>query len=399
MSTSQERNSNLPFFGSPPLRRLSSAVGLLRMRAGTALPAEKKRRRRGVAAILAMMFLIMFGSLSAAMAIASRGNITTAATHLHVMRAQSAAETGLSVAETRLREAASRFLMSHSDVTGDFGWDLWRGQLSGYSTYSVIPGRTGPQNAGAPSGIAQALAQAHAMDANVVAAIGINSVTISNAPAGTSTSVFRGSQWVYTPGVAIAPQETGTNPPPPLSYQITYAPLANGTDVRVIVTGYDFNYNRGGQPISRTISKDFRVTKRVNHALISPSRVMLGKNVQIIGDLGLRYDDIEFNNGDPLVTRSDFKNLDNGLDSKLDAFFDALKQNGADPDGDNRLRTNHPGESSALENVTEDYQSDTGTSMSLTSSSSTSTPTTTDASPPRSSPPAAASCAMPTSST
>ena len=361
MSTSQERNSNLPFFGSPPLRRLSSAVGLLRMRAGTALPAEKKRRRRGVAAILAMMFLIMFGSLSAAMAIASRGNITTAATHLHVMRAQSAAETGLSVAETRLREAASRFLMSHSDVTGDFGWDLWRGQLSGYSTYSVIPGRTGPQNAGAPSGIAQALAQAHAMDANVVAAIGINSVTIANAPTGTSTSVFRGSQWVYTPGVAIAPQETGTNPPPPLSYQITYAPLANGTDVRVIVTGYDFNYNRGGQPISRTISKDFRVTKRVNHALISPSRVMLGKNVQIIGDLGLRYDDIEFNNGDPLVTRSDFKNLDNGLDSKLDAFFDALKQNGADPDGDNRLRTNHPGESSALENVTEDYQSDTGT--------------------------------------
>jgi hypothetical protein len=284
-------------------------VGLLRMRAGTALPAEKKRRRRGVAAILAMMFLIMFGSLSAAMAIASRGNITTAATHLHVMRAQSAAETGLSVAETRLREAASRFLMSHSDVTGDFGWDLWRGQLSGYSTYSVIPGRTGPQNAGAPSGIAQALAQAHAMDANVVAAIGINSVTIANAPAGTSTSVFRGSQWVYTPGVAIAPQETGTNPPPPLSYQITYAPLANGTDVRVIVTGYDFNYNRGGQPISRTISKDFRVTKRVNHALISPSRVMLGKNVQIIGDLGLRYDDIEFNNGDPLVTRSDFDGL------------------------------------------------------------------------------------------
>ncbi len=344
------------------LASVISPAALLRLRAGTTHASERKRRRRGVAAILAMMFLIMFGSLSAAMAIASRGNITTAATHLHVIRAQSAAETGLGVAESRLREAASRFLMSDSDITGDFGWDLWRGQLSGYSTYSVVPGRTGPQNAGAPSGIAMALAQAHSMETNIVTEVGITSVTIANAPGGTSTSVFKGTQWVYAPGIAITARDAGANAPAPLSYQVTYAPLANGTDVRVIVTGYDFNYNRGGQPITRTISKDFRVTKRINQALISPTRVMLGKNVQVIGDLGLRYDDVEFNNGDPLVSRSDFRNMNPALDAKLNSFFEALKVSGADPDGDNRLRTNHPAESAALESATQEYQDDTSTS-------------------------------------
>ena len=46
--------------------------------------------RRGVVSVLSMMFLVLFGSLAAAMAIASRGNLQTAASHLHVMRAMGA---------------------------------------------------------------------------------------------------------------------------------------------------------------------------------------------------------------------------------------------------------------------------------------------------------------------
>ena len=63
--------------------------------------------RRGIASVLAMMFLVLFGSLIAAMAVSSTGNIRTANMHLHVMRAMSAAETGLAVAEHRLNEASS----------------------------------------------------------------------------------------------------------------------------------------------------------------------------------------------------------------------------------------------------------------------------------------------------
>src|SRR4051812_48053608 len=87
------------------------------------------RSRRGVAAVLAMMFLILSGSLSVAMAIASKGNITTSATYMHVSRAQSAAETGLAIAQRRLANAAERFIISNSHVDGTFGWNLWSGNL------------------------------------------------------------------------------------------------------------------------------------------------------------------------------------------------------------------------------------------------------------------------------
>ena len=75
--------------------------------------------RRGIASVLAMMFLIIFGSLVAAMAVSSTGNIRTANMHLHVMRAMSAAETGLAVAEHRLNEASSRFILAESNIDAD----------------------------------------------------------------------------------------------------------------------------------------------------------------------------------------------------------------------------------------------------------------------------------------
>jgi hypothetical protein len=334
-------------------------VSRLRARAGQASGVQSNPGdRRGVAAILAMMFLIMFGSLSAAMAIASRGNIVTASTNLHVMRAQSAAETGLELAEARLKEAGARFLMSDSDVTPTFGWDLWRGSLSGFSTYQIIPGKTMRQDLASPSGLAEAVAQAHNLDQNIVDEAGITTVTLGNAPAGTPAT-FKQTSWVFTPAVAVENQPADAADVPPLCYQITYAPLADGRDVRVIVTGYDFSYERNGQAITRQISKDFRLTKRVNHAIISPTRVMLGKNVQVTGDLGARFTDVSFNNGDPLILRSDFRSINAALDQKLNFFDQAVATD--DADNDNRMRSQHTGESNGLTSATDDYRDNTGT--------------------------------------
>src|SRR5258708_39503398 len=81
-------------------------------------------RRRGVVSVVSMMFLILFGSLAAAMAILSKGNIITAATHQHVVRAQGAAETGMGVAAQRLAEAAARFVVSRGTVDASFGRHL-----------------------------------------------------------------------------------------------------------------------------------------------------------------------------------------------------------------------------------------------------------------------------------
>src|SRR6185295_10344927 len=83
--------------------------------------------RRGVVSVVSMMFLILFGSLAAAMAIMSKGNIITAATHQHVIRAQGAAETGLAVAEQRLAEAVNRFVVEKGTIDGAFGLKLWNG--------------------------------------------------------------------------------------------------------------------------------------------------------------------------------------------------------------------------------------------------------------------------------
>ena len=52
---------------------------------------RRRLTRRGIVSVLAMMILVLFGSLSVAMAIASQGNLRTASTHLHVLRAMGAA--------------------------------------------------------------------------------------------------------------------------------------------------------------------------------------------------------------------------------------------------------------------------------------------------------------------
>lgn len=312
------------------------------------------RARRGVAAVLAMMFIILFGSLSAAMAIAARGNIVTAATHLHVNRAQSAAETGLLVGRARLTEAAGRFVVSKSDVNQAFGQALWSGSLSSLGNYQVLPPKTGRQDLSSPANMVNALAQAHTLDQDIVTSLGIAQPTIGNAMAGASSD-YASNNWLYTPGVALEARHTGQSDPP-LAYQITYAPLANGTDVRIIATGYDFGYTRDGQPVARTIMQDFRFAKSVKHAIVSSARVMVGQNVIVNGDIGTRYSATNFSHGDPLVIKSDFYGLDPVLDRKLDDFYAAVRS--YDVDGDNRLRVGHPVEGAGVPSGQTDYDGD-----------------------------------------
>ena len=311
--------------------------------------------RKGVAAVLAMMFLILFGSLSAAMAIASRGNITTAATQLHVNRAQSAAETGLLVARSRLTEAANRFLVSESNVNSAFGVALWTGETSSLGTVQVLPPRTGRQDLSSPSGIAAALAQVHALDQNTISELGVSTPVVGSALSGASETEYIENFWVYTPAIAIEAAGEGQDLPP-LAYIITYAPLVNGTDVRAIVTGVDLSYRRGGQYVQRTVMQDFRISKKVKHAMISSSRVMIGKNVMISGGMGCRYTSVSSNMGNPLILRSDFRGISTTLDTKLTALQSGLAS--SDVDGDNRLRASHPTESQGIPGGTTDYDAD-----------------------------------------
>src|SRR5690606_4723307 len=72
---------------------------------------HQPKRRRGVVGVLAMMFLVMFASLATAMAVATQGNMRSASSHLHVVRSLGAVDSGMRLAESRLRNASSRFLV------------------------------------------------------------------------------------------------------------------------------------------------------------------------------------------------------------------------------------------------------------------------------------------------
>lgn len=313
-------------------------------RRGTRARRAPAASRRGVASVVAMMFLMLFGSLAAAMAIASKGNIRTAATHLHVSRALSAAETGLAIATRRLEVSTQRFVVSQSNINPTFGQAIWSG--SGVPGQVVVqpPPHSPPENP-APTGIVRALANLHAADLNLVPGVSVSVPTIGNRMAGVDPAVYASGNWLYTPAVAVEAPTVGATVPPPC-FSITYAPLANGTDVRVIVTGLDFNYQRSGQPVTRTIMQDFRLAKSARHAILSSNRIMIGKNVTVWGDLGARYQDVGRTNGDPIVTRSDFLGLDGVLDQKLNLLYGAVRA--SDVDGDNRLRVNHPTEGAAI---------------------------------------------------
>lgn len=294
-------------------------------------------RRRGVVSVLSMMFLILFGSLAAAMAVVSQGNLRTAAAHLHVSRAMSSAETGLAVAEQRLDLAATRFVIDRGRIDQTLGTQLWLGTIPADVDTVVRALPTGD----VPAGVANALAIIHDSDANTIDIDGIVAPTLGAAPVDVDLTLYAEDNWLFTPAVGLVEQNPDQDPRGQ-AYQITYAPLANGVDIRIIVTGYDFDHQRGGVPLTRTISRDYRMLKRVEHSVISPNRIMIGKNVMIDGDLGSTFTDTTFTHGDPMLLRSDFRHLDEDLDAKLDALNANISR--FDVDNDNRLRVGHPEE-------------------------------------------------------
>lgn len=318
-------------------------------------------RRRGVVSVLAMMLLVLFGSLGLAMAITSRGNLRTAATQIHVNRALSAAETGLAVAKARLEEAVGRFVVARGTLSTAYAESLWDGTAPrGARVLEVLPPPSGFSETGLPPGIVQALSNHHSADQNIVAFSGaLIAPAIGSATAGADEDVFRLDSWLYTPAVGIDGSASAPGAAP-AAYQITYAPLANGTDIRVIVTGFSsigasgssYAYSVGEEnvtrPLTRTIQQDFRFAKRHTHAVMSSTRLLFAKNVAVNGTVGTRYTTTNVEDGDPFLVKSDFFGLNTQLNQRLTAFYNGVRQ--FDVNGDNRLRTGHQVERQGVPN-------------------------------------------------
>lgn len=310
----------------------NTRVAKLRMVAGS---------RRGVVSVLAMMFLILFSSLSVAMAIASQGNLRTASTNLYVMSAMGAAETGLAVGEVRLAYAASRILNNKGNVDATVGAALWGGSPSAVATTTIVPMFDGTS----PSNVSDALMYMHGLDNNTITIGGVTTPQRGNIPSGLSSGTYGATDWIVTPAISLV-DEVGSTQTNGSAFQITYAPLADGKTIRIVSTGYDFGVTRNGLPVSRTMTKDFTFLKAISSAIVSPTRVMVGKNVMIDGNIATTFEDVGATNGDPVLVRSDFQYLNAALDQDLVWLTENLKSH--DVDGDNRLRVNHPEEGLGL---------------------------------------------------
>ncbi len=294
--------------------------------------------RRGVASVLAMMFLVIFSSLAAAMAVVAQGNLRTADSHMKVSRAMSAAETGLVFAKRRLLQESQRFVATEGDIDASYGALLWDGEYpNDGSVLVLVPnGYTEPS---LPDGIAEAMLNAHLADAH----------TITPEPGDSALPVLDANHTLFARPIALTAHSDGTPQADGPYFRLTYEMLIpeTGEDnteayVRVTSKGYDQN-------ITRTLVMEFRINKRIEYAIISPNRIMIGKNVRVEGPLGSRYGlisgELDTENGDPLVMRSDFYFLDPALDANLDVFFAQLALH--DADGDGRLRIYHTTEGQA----------------------------------------------------
>jgi hypothetical protein len=298
---------------------------------------RRARSRRGVASVLAMMFLVIFASLAAAMAVVAQGNLRTADSALKVSRAQSAAESGLVFAARRLQKEGARFVIREGFVDNDLVADIWKGPLPLDAEVEPADGYESDATT-----LAQAIYDANLADVSAFSPVPAEHDGLPEIDA---------NGLVITKPLRVDP---GVDR---LWFQLTFEliqdPIDDRVRVRVTSLGVD------GE-IRRTLSLDFDILKRIEYAVISPNRIMIGKNVMIEGPLGSRYGinpaELAGDNGHPLVMRSDFRYITPTLTAKVDTI--AARAGEFDSDGDGRLRINHPIEKNGISGTVGDVNRD-----------------------------------------
>lgn len=300
---------------------------------------RKPIRRRGIVGVLAMMFLVMFASLATAMAVATQGNMRSASSHLHVVRSLGAVDSGMRLAESRLRLASARFLVSRGLIDDDYIDTLWFGPVPSEPEVRILEAPGDMTEVTEPGSIQAAIANIHFADqtGNLV-----NGINPDNAPAPILV-LDRGDDWLVTLPIGITRNEQGDIV---TATQISYGPPVDG-EFRVVVTGYDWDAVRE-RWVERTAEQRFRVTKRIEFAMISTVTTQLGQGASVEGPVGVLFDnnDLDTLDGPPLKAESDFYGLDPVLDDKLDDFYAVVLD--YDANGDNRLSFAHVNERAGL---------------------------------------------------
>ncbi|MEM1445268.1 MAG: EF-hand domain-containing protein [Planctomycetota bacterium] len=349
-------------------------------------PALRRRvasRERGVAAVLAMMFLVIFGSLAAAMAIVSQGNLQTAQSHLKINRTLAAAETGLAMMTYHL-EAATRFDGdgdSRPDITttagvitsGDSSNPDGDAFLLWEDVRDILQTRFGgnDHNLEEPSTFNAGIDPIHGQ----IVGLRLGPIRVGPGepdfiaeftPHPIPGEDYDDALYDRMPyGTATTPEEIAVKAAAGIDWTVSNSEPLDGRFLRVRVVAFDDgagdNSFQGSEVASeharvyRSVQMDYLITKRIPYALLSRSRIMVGRNVLIDGPIGSHFREVDLQNGHPVQAVSDFRGLDSDLDDDLDALIGTLITN--DANGDNRININSSSETDGIDDP-EDFDRD-----------------------------------------
>lgn len=298
---------------------------------------KRNAHQRGVVSVLAMFFLAIFASLAAAMAMTAQTNLLSADTNHHGNRALAAAETGVQFARFRLAGIADSVTTTKGEIAGTIADDLWA-QVA-MQLYTVVGVESqfldSPTIAYDEGGVPQRVELGRIRVSNdneaPTVSVSVEQHPIDGEDYGSAYyqrapyNVGGGANIYTADGNAVA---SGN-------------PVSNNY-VRVTAVGEDGS-------IDRTINIDFRIDKKVRFAILSRNRVMLGRNVMVVGPIGSRYTQVDHLHGHPIQMRDNFHGLDPTLDAWLTDLKTYLGLN--DVDGDNRVLVADDRESAGLGNA------------------------------------------------
>ncbi len=296
-------------------------------------------KRNGWATVPALLMITVIASITAGMASVSWTNVRSARAMIAIAKAHSAAESGLSFGSIRLLDEVNRYIIDRGVIDSDLAEKLWRGTwTSSDGQITVAPASNYVVSSPTGSGIVHSLQ-------DVFEQIDTHWIEVTDEDLLLPTIDKNYSLDVKPIALDVTEESF---------FRLSYTLVKN--DTRILVTSVG-----EADGISRTISMEFDLDKRIDYALVAMSRVMVGRNVIVEGPLGTRYgigvSELNAMFGVPLVMRSDFYGIDSAiLDGDISTFEGLVLAN--DVDGDNRLRPNHPTESIGLGSTMLDYDGD-----------------------------------------
>lgn len=257
------------------------------------IAALQYRKRRGLTAMMAMIFLAMASTLALGMYAASTTTTASARNIIEGERARGAAESGLRWITWRFQRMP-RPKTTAGNITVSVATTLWpqiRASVTNDLNTLLTPGERGATWDG---------------------------VTFASRP--------------------IAVDETGVTNPNGARFvlEMRQHPLYAGDPldarfIRVTSTGM----YRGSQ---RVMSMDYQIDKKIKFAIVGKVPIQLGRNTIVEGPIGMATP----NKYPPIYALSDFRHLNAALANKIDSFNDFLQQH--HKGYDNRVNVHDPDE-------------------------------------------------------